>query len=95
MAPEDLTPGIVLKWLRLQSTKYADAAKRYHETATKFLQAAEVVESVVEPAATSGANAGIHTGASAGIQEKQGGVHTTPAPHTRLFKNAAGSKATT
>jgi hypothetical protein len=72
---EELTPGIVLKWLRMQAKRYSEAAQRYSETADKFNQAADVLESTAEPAtriATSPA------------------VHGTPAPHSRAFQ-AAGN----
>jgi hypothetical protein len=77
MSPEELTPGIVLKWLRLQSKKFTDTAQRYSETANKFSEAADVLESTVEPL---------------GKTTSQGG-HGTPAPHTRLFAQAAGSSS--
>ena len=71
MNAEELTPGIVLKWLRTQAKRYSDAAQRYSETADKFNQAADVLESTAEPAAR------IATSPA---------VHTTPAPHSRAFQ---------
>ena len=74
MSPEDLTPSVVLKWLRIQANRYADTAKRFGDTAEKFSQAADVLESTVEPESNASAN-----------QDVQG----TPAPHTRLFAQEA------
>ncbi len=74
MSPEDLTPSVVLKWLRIQSNRYADTAKRYADTAEKFCQAADVLESTVEPASNMPAS-----------QDVQG----APVPQTRLFAQEA------
>ena len=73
MNAEELTPSVVLKWLRTQAKRYSEAANRYSETADKFNQAADVLESTTEPApriATSPA------------------AHATPAPHSRAFQTA-------
>ena len=76
--PEELTPGIVLKWLRIQAKRYSDAAQRYSETADKFNQAADVLESTTE-SAQNAATSRIATSPTA---------HATPAPHSRAFQTA-------
>jgi hypothetical protein len=68
---EELTPSIVMKWLRTQAKRYSEAANRYSETADKFNQAADVLESTAEPASR------IATSPTA---------HATPAPHSRAFQ---------
>jgi hypothetical protein len=75
MNPEELTPGIVLKWLRSQAKRYAEAAHRYSETADKFNQAADVLES-----------AGDGGQAMATSRGAASGAHGTPAPHARAFQ---------
>ena len=59
VTPEDLTPSVVLKWLRIQANRYADTAKRYADTAEKFSQAADVLESTVEPMSNLSAGQGV------------------------------------
>jgi len=71
MTAEELTPGIVLKWLRTQAKRYSEAAQRYSETADKFNQAADVLESTAEPAGRIGTASG---------------GHGMPAPHARAFQ---------
>ncbi len=76
MNPEELTPGIVLKWLRTQAKRYSEAAQRYSETADKFNQAADVLESTAEGAQNI-ATSRIATSPT---------THATPAPHSRAFQ---------
>jgi hypothetical protein len=73
--PEELTPGIVLKWLRNQAKRYSEAAQRYSETADKFNQAADVLESTAE---------GGQNLATSRIATSP--THATPAPHSRAFQ---------
>jgi len=65
MAPDDLTPSVVVYWLRKQATRYSEMAKKFNE-------AAQALESTVDPSASStvtpptaapmGATAGTATG---------------------------------
>ena len=75
MNAEELTPGIVLKWLRMQAKRYSEAAQRYSETADKFNQAADVLESTAE---------GPQNVASRLPASATG--HAAPAPHGRTFQ---------
>ncbi len=75
MNPEELTPGIVLKWLRLQARRYSEAAQRYSETADKFNQAADMLESTAEGAQN-----------IATLRGTTLATHGTPAPHSRAFQ---------
>ncbi len=75
MNADELTPGIVMKWLRSQAKRYSDAANRYSETADKFNQAADVLESTGEPATRTATSPTLHA---------------APAPHNRAFQ-AVGS----
>ncbi len=33
MAPDDLTPSVVVYWLRKQATRYSEMAKKFNEAA--------------------------------------------------------------
>jgi hypothetical protein len=79
--PEELTPGVVLKWLRIQAKRYSDAANRYSETADRFNQAADVLESTTEGGQNI-ANPRTTTSSAS---------HATPAPHSRAFQAAGHS----
>jgi len=46
MAPDDLTPSVVVYWLRKQATRYSEMAKKFNE-------AAQALESTVDPPASS------------------------------------------
>ncbi|GEM_PF-1487223 len=56
MAPDDLTPSVVVYWLRKQATRYSEMAKKFNE-------AAQALESTVDPSASS---AGMSTAAPMG-----------------------------
>lgn len=48
MSADELTPAVVLNWLRTQSKRYGDQAKRCADTAQKFSEAADVLETTFD-----------------------------------------------
>ncbi len=49
MSPDDLTPSVVVYWLRKQATRYSEMAKKFNE-------AAQALESTVDSSAASSAS---------------------------------------
>lgn len=73
---DELSPPIVVRWLRSQGKRYAEAAQRCLESAEKYNQAADVLESMAEPPIRT-ATSPVGQGA--------------PAPHSRTFQSVGRS----
>ena len=59
MTPDDLTPSVVVYWLRKQATRYTEMAKKFNEAAQALESTVDAPPaSVATPAPTTGGGLG-------------------------------------
>ena len=55
MSPDDLTPSVVVYWLRKQATRYTEMSKKFTEAAQALESASDSPASPTTPSATNSA----------------------------------------